>query len=108
MIVGAGSWGTAIASLLASSVPTVLWARNAALARQVNERHENAAYLPGVRLAEALEATSSLADAVRRADLVLMAVPSHGFRGVLGQLVGSLPPKCRWSAWPRASKRAAT
>jgi glycerol-3-phosphate dehydrogenase (NAD(P)+) len=90
VVVGAGSWGTAIASLLASKVPTVLWARSGALAQAINERHENPTYLPGVRLPEALEATSSLSGAARRADVVLMAVPSHGFRGVLGQLVPSL------------------
>jgi glycerol-3-phosphate dehydrogenase (NAD(P)+) len=82
-VVGAGSWGTTVAALSASSVPTVLWARRPALAQTLGQTHENPDYLPGVVLPDALGATASLAEAVTGCALVIMAVPSHGFRTVL-------------------------
>lgn len=82
-VVGAGAWGTTLASIAALSAPTVLWARDPALAEAIAVRHENPAYFPGVPLSEALRATSSLGEALAGAELVVMAVPSHGFRSVL-------------------------
>jgi glycerol-3-phosphate dehydrogenase (NAD(P)+) len=81
-VIGAGSWGTTVASLAARSVPTTLWARRSELASAINETRENNDYLPGHRLPELLEATSELETAVRDADAVVIAVPSHGFRAV--------------------------
>jgi glycerol-3-phosphate dehydrogenase (NAD(P)+) len=81
-VIGAGSWGTTVASLAARSVSTTLWARRSELASAINETRENGDYLPGHRLPELLEATSELETAVRDADAVLIAVPSHGFRAV--------------------------
>ncbi len=92
MVVGSGSWGTTIASLVARNSPTVLWARSADLAATIAREHENPAYLPGIALPDSLRATASLDEAGTAADLVLMAVPSHGFRGVLERLAPSLPP----------------
>jgi glycerol-3-phosphate dehydrogenase (NAD(P)+) len=89
-VVGAGSWGTTVAALCGARVPTVLWARSPELAREVNERHENRRYLPGVPLPPGLAATAELSEAARGADVVLMAVPSHGFRDVLTRLVPDL------------------
>lgn len=89
-VVGAGSWGTAIAALLAGRAPTRLWARSPTLAEGIDRLHENPTYLPGIQLPETLTATSSMADAVAGADMVLMAVPSHGFRQVLESLVPHL------------------
>lgn len=91
VVVGAGSWGTTVASLLAANSPTVLWARSPELAQAIGRDRENSRYLPGIRLPEALTATASLADAVAEAELVLMAVPSHGFRNVLEQMAPDLP-----------------
>lgn len=91
VVVGAGSWGTTIASLLAAQAPTTLWARSAALADLLCAKRENPRYLPGVALPNALRVTSSLADAVRSADMVLVAVPSHGFRSVLEEMAEWLP-----------------
>jgi glycerol-3-phosphate dehydrogenase (NAD(P)+) len=91
-VVGAGSWGTTIAALMAPNTATVLWARERGLAGAINERHENRSYLPGVELPPALVATASLSTAVRGADVVLMAVPSHGFRSVLEALLEYLRP----------------
>ncbi len=90
-VVGAGSWGTTVAAVAATSAPTVLWARRPALAQSIDTLHENPDYLPGVALPESLRATASLEEAVTGAALVIMAVPSHGFRTVLTELSGSIP-----------------
>ncbi len=91
-MVGAGSWGTTVASILAGRAATTLWARSPELAQRINETHQNPTYLDGVPLPESLWATGSLAEAVEGAQVVLMAVPSHGFRDVLGQAASSLSP----------------
>jgi len=90
-VIGAGSWGTTVAAVAATSAPTALWARRPALARSIDTLHENPDYLPGVVLPETLRATASLDEAVTGAALVIMAVPSHGFRAVLTELSGSIP-----------------
>ncbi len=84
-VIGAGSWGTAVASLVASRTPTLLWARRPDLAEAINRSGENPDYLPGVALPESLESTSELTQAAA-CDVVFMAVPSHGFREVLAAL----------------------
>ncbi len=82
-VIGAGSWGTAVAGIAASHADTVLWARRPELADTIATRHENPDYLPGLELPASLHATSSLTDACVGADVVVMGVPSHGFRDVL-------------------------
>ena len=82
-VVGGGSWGTTVAHLASQQVPTVLWARREELADEVNSQHTNERYLPGFRLHSELRATSDLADAVERADVLVMGVPSQGFRSAL-------------------------
>ncbi len=84
-VIGAGSWGTTLASLASVSVPTVLWARRKDVAREISGRHTNSCYLPGYALSPSLEATSSVGAALDEATLVVMATPSHGFRKVLEQ-----------------------
>jgi glycerol-3-phosphate dehydrogenase (NAD(P)+) len=91
-VVGAGSWGTTVAAIAARSVPTVLWARRPELAAAVDSGHENPDYLPGVALPSALRAVASLPEAVDATSLVVMAVPSHGFRRVLQALAPALAP----------------
>lgn len=94
-IIGAGSWGTTLASLAARTVPTILWARRPDVAASITDRHENPDYLPGHRLADDLRATSDLGEAIDGAEAVVMAVPSHGFREVFGQIspdLGRLVP----------------
>ena len=83
--VGAGSWGTAVAGLLTrkGDYETKLWARRAELAETINLFHENPEYLPEVPLPEELSATSDLEEALDGAEVIVMAVPSHGFRSVL-------------------------
>ena len=82
-VLGGGSWGTTVASLVAHHHDTVLWARNPEVARSVNEDHENPAYVPGFALDPGLSATSDLEEAVCGADFVVMGVPTSGFRRVL-------------------------
>ncbi|HEY7725652.1 MAG TPA: NAD(P)H-dependent glycerol-3-phosphate dehydrogenase [Anaeromyxobacteraceae bacterium] len=82
-ILGAGSWGTALASVLAGKgFPTVLWGRDPAVVGAVASRHENPRYLPGIPLPPALGATVDLARALEGAELVVLAVPSHAVRVV--------------------------
>jgi glycerol-3-phosphate dehydrogenase (NAD(P)+) len=82
-VIGAGSWGTAVAAIVADNAPTTLWARRAELAEAIDRDHENAAYLPGIELPSKLRATSSLAEACSTAEVVVLGVPSHGTRAVL-------------------------
>ena len=85
-VLGAGSWGTAVATLASHDAPTTLWARRPEVAREVNEQHSNERYLPGSRLPEQLVATDSIEEAAREADVVVMGVPSHGFRAALEEV----------------------
>jgi len=84
-VVGAGSWGTTVAALAAANTPTTLWARRPELAGSIGETGENADYLPGFPLPGNLTCTSDLEQAVSRAEVLVMGVPSHGFREVLRQ-----------------------
>lgn len=91
-VVGAGSWGTALAALIARhGHPTVLWGRDAGVIEAIAQRHENPRYLPGITLPDALRATTDLADALRGADLVLVVVPSHAFAETLRALAPHRP-----------------
>lgn len=91
-VIGAGSWGTAVASIAAQNTPTWLWARAPELARDIEVDHRNTRYLPDVALPHGLRATSSLEEAVRDADVVVMGVPSHGFRDVLSEAAPFVTP----------------
>src|SRR5438105_15672890 len=91
-VVGAGSWGTAVAALAAPNAPAVLWARLPDLAESICRTRVNADYVPEVQLPDELTATASLEEAVTGADVVVMGVPSHGFRGVLGEAAPHLGP----------------
>jgi glycerol-3-phosphate dehydrogenase (NAD(P)+) len=94
-VIGAGSWGTAVAAVSAGNVETTLWARRPELAAQIRDDHENPAYLPGVMLPNRLHGTASLEEACTGADVLVLGVPSHGLRTVLGearQFVGPRVP----------------
>ena len=91
-VIGAGSWGTTVAALASHNAPTVLWSRRATLAEQIDSEHENGDYLAGFRLPSQLRATADLERAVRDADLLVMGVPSAGFRSAVEAVKPYLRP----------------
>ena len=98
-VLGAGSWGTALAALMArNGHRTVLWGRDAAVVDAIDRRHENTRYLPGIALPDTLHATTDLAEALRGCDLVLVVVPSHAFTETLHALA-PLRPAHAGVAW---------
>ena len=83
-VLGAGSWGTALSVHLAKQGHQVrLWGRNQQLVEEMRARKANAVYLPDVTLPRDVSVTCRLDDALSQADLVVLAVPSHGCRAVL-------------------------
>lgn len=92
-VVGAGSWGTAVASMLAPRCSTIIWARRMDIATEISEQHTNSAYLPGLDLSTSLTATTDLGAAVGGADAIVMGVPSHGYRSVLDSVANVIHPR---------------
>jgi glycerol-3-phosphate dehydrogenase (NAD(P)+) len=82
-VIGAGSWGTTVAAIVSEHAPTTLWGRDPDLVAAIGDRHENSRYLAGIDLPTSLRATTDLTTACTGADVVVMAVPSHGYRAVL-------------------------
>jgi glycerol-3-phosphate dehydrogenase (NAD(P)+) len=91
-VVGAGSWGTTVACIASRNCPTTLWARRPELADEITVEHTNARYLPDFTLPAVLRGSSSLEETVSAADVVVMAVPSHGFRDVLAEAAPFVRP----------------
>lgn len=91
-VIGSGSWGTAVAAMIADTADTTIWARRPEVAREITESHENSSYLPGHSLPDALHATSDLEEAVTGADVLIIGVPSHGYREVLIPVAGLIGP----------------
>ncbi|MCU1489153.1 MAG: hypothetical protein JWM85_558 [Acidimicrobiaceae bacterium] len=92
-VLGAGSWGTTVAELLAERTETWLWARDASIAEEISREGTNVAYLGDHRLPGSLRATASLEEALAGATLVVVAVPSHGLRSVLAAAESPPPPE---------------
>jgi glycerol-3-phosphate dehydrogenase (NAD(P)+) len=91
-VIGAGSWGTTVAALAAVNTPTVLWARRRQLVDTMRSTRENPDYLPGFVLPESLHVTDRMQEAVDGADVLVMAVPSHGFREIAREAAPHLRP----------------
>ncbi|RRO16273.1 NAD(P)-dependent glycerol-3-phosphate dehydrogenase [Saccharopolyspora rhizosphaerae] len=92
-VLGAGSWGTTFAKVLADAGNDVaLWARRPQVAAEINETRCNSAYLPGVELPVKLRATDDAAEAVHAAEFVVLAVPSQTLRENLAGWQPLLPP----------------
>lgn len=92
-VLGGGSWGTALGAHLArAGHPVTLWLRAVLTAREINERHGNTAYLPGVHLPEALRATTDIHEAVAGAETVFVAIPSEFCRSAYRALGPALRP----------------
>lgn len=93
-VIGAGSWGTTLANLLAKNGHELsLWAFEPEVASGVNEYRENHLYLPGVRLHPGIEATTDLLQAVDGASYLINAVPTQFIRGVWSQATQAIPPE---------------
>jgi glycerol-3-phosphate dehydrogenase (NAD(P)+) len=91
-VLGAGSWGTALAIHLARTGHAVrLWGRDADLLAQIASARENVVYLPGIRVPDAVKPCAALPEALADASMVLAAVPSHGLRSTLAEAVPHLP-----------------
>jgi len=82
-VLGAGSWGTTVASLTVGRNDTTVWARDPEVAREINEEHTHSRYLSGFRLPKRLTACADLQEAVSDADVLVMGIPSHSFRETL-------------------------
>jgi glycerol-3-phosphate dehydrogenase (NAD(P)+) len=92
-VLGAGSWGTAFAKVLADAGGEVaLCARRDDLADEINRTHQNAAYLPGTTLPESLRATHDPSIAIRGVELVALAIPAQSLRANLADWTPLLPP----------------
>lgn len=88
-VLGAGSWGTTFAKVLADAGnEVILWARRGELAERIEQTHQNTDYLPGLHLPEKLRATHDAAEALTGAELVAIAVPAQTLRQ---NLVGWAP-----------------
>ncbi len=91
-VIGAGSWGTTVGTLLSDTVETVIWSRNPDVASDINDNHRNTAYLDGFDLPDSLTSTTNIEDAIRGTDVIVMGVPSHGYRSVLEQCAQHIKP----------------
>jgi len=96
-VLGAGSWGTALAALASHHSDTLLWARDAAQARVIDSRHVNTRYLPGIDLPDALRCTDSFEAAVDHAcqdpslpGLIILGVPVAGMAETCSRLARAL------------------
>ncbi len=90
-VIGAGSWGTAVAHLAAAHGSVRLWARREETAAGINESGRNQVYLPDLELSDSITATTDLEEALDRTEAIVMAVPSHGFRTILRDAIEFVP-----------------
>jgi glycerol-3-phosphate dehydrogenase (NAD(P)+) len=92
-VVGAGSWGTTLADLVAArGDATALWAYESGVAEEINRRHRNDVFLPEAPLHQGVRATTDVRAAVRGAEVVVCAAPSHAVRRVMAEAAGAVAP----------------
>jgi glycerol-3-phosphate dehydrogenase (NAD(P)+) len=92
-IIGAGSWGTALAVALSrKGSPVRIWAYEQEVVESINRRRENDIFLPGIRLPEGVEATNDLSEVLRGAEIVLTVMPSHVCRSLFERMAPHLQP----------------
>jgi glycerol-3-phosphate dehydrogenase (NAD(P)+) len=81
VVMGAGSWGTTVAKVIADAgFEVMLWSRREEVANEINETKRNSDYLPGIDLPQNLSATSNLAEALKDAEQIYLAIPSQSLR----------------------------
>ena len=98
-VLGAGSWGTALAMQAArNGYPTLLWGHNPAHMQTLKQERENRRYLPNLLFSENLAITDDLADIAAFSDLILVSVPSHAFKDTLMKLKPLVPSNVK-IAW---------
>jgi glycerol-3-phosphate dehydrogenase (NAD(P)+) len=91
-VIGAGSWGTAVAGIAGARHRTILWSRRPEVAEAINSSRHNPSYLADYRLPDSVTATSDLVASAADAEAVIVGVPSHGYRQVMARLAGHLAP----------------
>jgi glycerol-3-phosphate dehydrogenase (NAD(P)+) len=90
-VLGAGSWGTTLANLLAVKGESVrLWAYEPEVAAAINQRHENPVFLPDIPLAPTLRAFSNAREAVADSEVIVSVAPSHAVRSVISGIKGAV------------------
>lgn len=83
-VLGAGSWGTALATVLAyNNFDVCIWARDAEVVNEINNKHRNSKYLPQTQLNKCITATLSFAQAIQNKSLILLAIPSSSFENII-------------------------
>ncbi|AIM15453.1 glycerol-3-phosphate dehydrogenase [Bacillus sp. X1(2014)] len=86
-VIGAGSWGTALAMVLADNGHNVrLWSHNENQVKEINDEHTNKKYLPEIRLPQLITGYASLSDALNGVEMVILAVPTKAIREVIGKM----------------------
>ena len=91
-LLGGGSWGTTVASLISRNCPTTIWARDMETVRDINDHHRNEKYLPGLTLHEDLKASHSLQETLKNADVVVVGIPSQNCRSVMEEAKSFIRP----------------
>ena len=102
-IVGAGAWGTTLASLASRRGDARLWAREPEVVDSVTSSRENALFLPGFRVADEMTVTGDLEESLARVDVAVIAVPAQHLRATIASAWTWMPgserdPRCRSSA----------
>lgn len=93
-IIGAGSFGTALGSILADKgYDVTLWTRSEEQARSINQNHMNSKHMPDLVLPEKLKASTDLIEVVKDKDMIVSAPPSHALSGILREIKDHIPPK---------------
>ena len=90
LVVGAGAWGTTVATLVSDRAHVALWVHGADTLETLKRSRENVVYLPGIRLPDSIDLTDDLAGAWRLADAIILAVPVQRLRSLLRRLVPEL------------------
>lgn len=93
-IIGAGSFGTALGSILADKgYDVTLWTRSEEQGRSINQNHMNSKHMPDLVLPEKLKASTDLIEVVKDKDMIVSAPPSHALSGILREIKDHIPPK---------------